>query len=298
VEPMRPVAERSPRRAAPSGWRPDGLLPLRPLTFGELLDAAVLLLRTHAKPVLGLALVLAVAEQAALYPLRQLAGVGPPFYRPFFDRLGEYWLLLAAGLGTEAVSIAILAGVVAGGARGALLGERVPAGDLLRGAAGRAGGLAVAAPFAGVLSGLAALAGGVAWPLVYGFVGPVVPAMRVERIGAGRAVARGVTLAFRSGMRAIWVRLAGYLSWLAIRLALGLGLGALLLELLPATTGWRFIAGSAAWVLVNTIAYGMLACLDVALYLEVRMRSEALDLSISRDLANGLDIRLGRGEAR
>ncbi|EWM65808.1 hypothetical protein MCBG_02941 [Micromonospora sp. M42] len=78
---------------------PTAVLPRRPLTVGELLDAAVLLLRDHARVLVPLALVLALAEQAVLHPLRLLVEADPPQWWPadFGDSLPWYWLLLATG---------------------------------------------------------------------------------------------------------------------------------------------------------------------------------------------------------
>ena len=50
-----------------------GALPLRPLTTGELLDGAVVLLRARPVRLIGLGVLLALAEQAVLFPLRTLA---------------------------------------------------------------------------------------------------------------------------------------------------------------------------------------------------------------------------------
>src|SRR3954451_7032102 len=59
-----------------------GELPLRPMTLGELLDAAVELVRLRARPLLVLAGVLAVSEQLVLSGPRRAAGLPPPFYGP------------------------------------------------------------------------------------------------------------------------------------------------------------------------------------------------------------------------
>ena len=59
---------------------PTAVLPRRPLTVGELLDSAVLLLRGQARVLVPVALVLAVAEQLLLYPLRLAAGTAPPVW--------------------------------------------------------------------------------------------------------------------------------------------------------------------------------------------------------------------------
>ncbi len=40
-----------------------------------------------------------------------------------------------------------------------------------------------------------------------------------------------------------------------------------------------------AWLMVNTLAYPALACLDAVLWLDIRMRTEGLDLSLRRSLS-------------
>src|SRR5690349_17113922 len=111
-----------PRRAVPPAPHHDGVLPLRPLTLGELLDAGIGLLRRHAVVLLVAGAVLAVAEQALLAPLRALAGTGAPWYWADTDHLAAYWLLIAAGLATEAAAIALLGGLAARAAGPELLG--------------------------------------------------------------------------------------------------------------------------------------------------------------------------------
>ncbi|HKT04493.1 MAG TPA: hypothetical protein VJT31_33675, partial [Rugosimonospora sp.] len=101
----------------------DAVLPLRPLTLGELLDAGVTLLRRHAGTLLLTGAALAVAEQAALYPIRRVALLSPEYWAVDQDHLGAYWLLLAAGLGSEAMIIALLGGLAAPAALAALVGE-------------------------------------------------------------------------------------------------------------------------------------------------------------------------------
>lgn len=62
--------------------RVSAVVPLRPLTLGELLDAAVGLLRENALALLPVAFILAALEQGVLYPLRNLADVSAPMYLP------------------------------------------------------------------------------------------------------------------------------------------------------------------------------------------------------------------------
>ena len=60
-----------------------GVMPLRPLTLGELLDAAVVLLRERARTLLAVGLILSAAEQALLFPLRRPLAADPPFLARF-----------------------------------------------------------------------------------------------------------------------------------------------------------------------------------------------------------------------
>jgi hypothetical protein len=265
-----------------------GVIPLRPLTLGELLDAAVALLRGNARAFLLIGAVLAAAEQAALYPLRISAAARPPFLLPYNDQLGPYWLMLATGFGTETAIIALLGGLTARAAGPALLGERLTARRLLAPAGGRFVGVFLIAVLAGLFAGLAAVACLVPWFVVYALVGLAVPTLVIDRVGPLRALGRGAALACRQSMRGAGIRLVGYFAWWAVRIALGVGTIALLGLALPrAGEATLWLVGGIAWTTVNAVAYPVIACLDAVLHLETRMRTEGLDLMISRSRATG-----------
>jgi hypothetical protein len=260
---------------------PYGILPLRPLTTAEVLDSAVSLLREYARVLLPAGLVLAVTEQVLLSPLRAAAGSEPPSY--FFDpgSGSAYWVLLAAGCGTEALIIALLGGLSARGAAAAVLGRRLPARAMLAPRDGRFAAVGLLAAVAGLITFLAALLGPV-WAIGYALVGLAVPVLVVDGVGPGRALARGAVLACRAGLRAGGIRVLGYLAWLAIRLALGFG-GVAALEFTgTGARAWAAELSVLVWLLVNSVAYPTLACLDAALHLETRMRTEGLDIWLSR----------------
>jgi hypothetical protein len=261
------------------------LLPLRPLTVGELLDAAVSLLRAHGRALLPVAAVLAAVEQALLAPLRLAADAQPPAYLPDFPELRHleiFWVLLAAGAATEVTIIALLGGLTARAAGADLLGQqRPPARQLLRPGGGRLGAVAVVAVVVGATMFVAALAGP-AWFLVYGLLGLAAPVVVLDRLGPGRALWRSATLACRAGLRAASIRILGYVAWLAIRVALGLGAYAALDALSLGGAEWTAPMSALAWLLVNTVAYPTLACLDAVLHLETRMRTEGLDILLAR----------------
>lgn len=257
------------------------VIPLRPLTLSEILDAAVELLRRNASRILLASAVLAVVEQALLYPLRSVAAVTPPLYWPHLNRLASYWLLFAGGFGTEVGIIAVLGGLAA---RAAVPGLGVGATAGLR--RGRLVVLAVVVALGGILT---AAAGFLPWIIWYVFTGLAAPALVIERRGPFSALGRSFVLVGRGGLRPGFIRLLGYVAWWAIRLALAAGgLAALqVTDGLRAGVGLR-IAGVIAYAVVNTVAYAVLGCLDVVLHLEGRMRVEGLDLALGRAVRRGV----------
>lgn len=258
-----------------------GSLPLRPLTTGELLDAAAGLLRTRARVLLGAGFLLALVEQAVLFPLRQLADVANAIF-PHQDRWGWYLVLLTVGFATEAWCIAVLGGLSSAAGPAAMLGPAAPVRRV------RWGSVAVVSVAVAVTCGVAA-ATVVAWPFAYLLLGLAMPAVVIDRLGPGAALVRSIRLSSRYGMRAGWIRLLGYVSWLFIRLSTGIGGWTALGLLIDTGTAWRdHLVTGLAWLMVNSVAYPVLACLDTVLHLETRMRVEGLDIRLQRALRRGV----------
>jgi hypothetical protein len=259
--------------AAPQSPRPS--LPRRPLTVGELLDAAVQLLRGRAgMRLLVVAAGLAVIEQAVLLALRVSLNISPR--DSLFDSFGAQYVVLVFGVGLEAMIINMLgpmAGRRAALAIGATPPKRVAWERTL-----------ITAPIAGFITVVGAFLGPL-FLLGYSLFGVSGAAIGLEGRGAFGALGRGARLAFRGGMRVTWVRLLGYLSWLLLRLAFTLGLSSLM-GLLPfgefsMTAFWIGIAG---YALINTAAYAYLAALDACVLVESRFRSEAWDIRLNREM--------------
>jgi hypothetical protein len=252
------------------------------MTIGELLDTAMVLFRTRAWTLLGLGFALAAVEQALLYPLRSAARFGTD-YIPRSGYVREWLIAVAAGFGTEAAILAVLGGVAAGAVLPALLGRPVARPRRRKGAVTAAVGTVA------VVVGLACAAGvtalGLPWLIMYGMLGLAAPAVVVDRKGAGGALLRSLRLVSKSALRPAIIRLLGYLGWLMFRLALGLG-AAGLLSLVPGLPGgvWEDLLPMITWLLVNTLAYPILACLDAVLHIETRMRVEGLDITLGRAL--------------
>src|SRR2546429_37231 len=119
--------------------------------------------------------------------------------------------------------------------------------------------------------------------------GLAAPALVIEHRGPLSALGRSFALVGRGGLRPGAIRLLGYLAWWTIRLALAAG-GYAALQLTGQLSGGVALrlAGVLAWVLVNTVAYAVLGCLDAVLHLETRMRVEGLDLALGRAARRGI----------
>lgn len=266
------------------------VLPMRVMTVGETLDAATALLRARALPLLALAAVLAGAEQLVLAPLRLAAGVGVPVFMPDWDENPVFWwLVVATGFTLETIIIAVL-GAYAGAAAGpALLGRSVPHRSLWRRT--RPGSVLVVVVVLALVSWPAALFGVLPWVFLSGLFGLATPALALDRArGPFRALGRSAGLAVREGGRVIWIRMLGYLVWFAIRFALGAGWMALADAFATTLSGdWLDYAVPVAFALANTVAYAALACLDAVLLVDMRIRTEGLDIAIGRRRSRGED---------
>ncbi|GIG57221.1 hypothetical protein Lfu02_15930 [Longispora fulva] len=239
-------------------------LPDRPLSVGELLDAAVELLRTRAKPLIGIGLILALLEQGALAPLWAAR-------QPFWEAPTSYLPWLACGLGFESLAIGLLAGYAGRAARISL--------------GGTPGGIAapvLTAVLVAVTAAVSSLLFGVPWLVAYALLGFAVPVAVIDR--TGNSFGRSARLVLAGSLRAGMIRLLGYCAWLGIRLAFALAAKTLLDQVFDLTDP-LYVA--AIWALINGIAYPALACLDVVAHLENRIRVEGLDVELGRARATG-----------
>jgi hypothetical protein len=260
-------------------------LPLRPMTLGELLDAATVLLRRRAPVLFGSAALLAAGEQVLLAPLRAGAYLSPPWYGPAEDHVGAWWTVLAIGFGTETAVLTLLAGLAAAAAGPALLGRAVRHRQLFRRA--RPLATAVAAVLLGAAAAVCAFLGVVPWFVLFGLTAMTAPALVIDR--ARNAVGRSVVLAGRSGLRGFWVLVTAYLTWYAVRFALGAGWTALAETVTGGRAGWQAWLYPVSWGLANTVAYAALACVAAVLLLDVRVRTEGLDIAVGRARSRGDD---------
>jgi hypothetical protein len=254
-------------------------VPLRPLTVGELLDAAAEVTRAAGPALLPIAALLAAAEQVLMVGLRTEFFGGSVF--PSVGKLvGPAWFGVAVGAGTEVLIISLL-GIVAGRAAAAgAVGASLRAGQLLGGR--RLPSAVVLALFEGSLVFAVSLLP-LGWLVAYPLLGMATVAVIIDGSAPARAWWRGIALNLRGGGRGGAIRLLGYLAWLMARLAFGLGSVAGLhsLGIVPGAAAAPWVSAAFLFV-INTVAYASLAGLNAVLLIETRIRTEGLDIALTR----------------
>lgn len=265
------------------GVRVRGTLPLRAMPQGELLDTAVLLFRARALPLLLLAAPLLAIEQMVLW----YAGAS---WLDQFALFSDWWRVIAALFGCEAVIVGLLGAYAGAAAVPALLGQKVTHRALFKRM--RPLPVLVTMLIPALVAWPGAYFGLLGWIGVYGFLGLAGVALVIDQAGwPFGALGRSAALAARLGWRGFWARLRGFLIWLGIRVALAIG---------PITFLWKFGLVAVGyfgawpvlvmWGLAGTVSCAALACLDAVLLIDTRIRTEGLDITLRRALANGIDL--------
>lgn len=317
-----------PGYSAPPPWRPPvvkpGIIPLRPLGLGEILDGAITYIRANPVATLALAAVVTTVEQLVRLPIALLL-TGSLLTSPLTPGTTELNLSgLFGSLGVDGlisfVGSTILAGMLIVVLSQAVLGRRIGIGgawaiarrrllgligvSVLAALAGIGIGVVLLAPalIAGivggppvlvvvlaVLGGLAALAGLVYLSVTWSLAGPVYV------LEGG-----GVIAAFGRSRRLVapqWGRVFGILllagviaSVIAGILAAPFSLGAVLTAGLatdPSATPVALVVVLTAigTILASTLTGPFTAGATGLLYLDQRMRREGLDIALQRAVA-------------
>ncbi|WP_244943549.1 hypothetical protein [Streptomyces inhibens] len=316
---------------APQAAKP-GVIPLRPLAIGEILDGAVATMRAHWRTVLGISLIVAVVSQTAVTIVTGLwfqdAGRAPALSNgnvpPLRSTMRELGNSLAGTALTSAIGL--LATIIATGlltmvVSRAVLGRSVTAGEAWHDARAqlpRLLGLLVLLPLivtaifaVGVAPGVIltatgtldmglvlALFGGLAATIVsiwlwvrYSLASP---ALMLEKQGVIASMRRSAKLVRGSWWRVLGAQLLAYLLIAIVEfiiqipatlIAFLIG-GESLMDWANGTsnsTGWSFliVLGIGA-VISSTITFPISAGVTALLYMDQRIRREALDLELAR----------------
>jgi hypothetical protein len=267
-----------------------GIIPLRPLTVTEILDGAIAVVRLNPRTVLGLsALVVAikVAIATGLTLLTDEVSLGP-VGAPIVAQLGSgsssvIGLLLAALVG------AVLTGMLVIVASEAVLGRTVRAGEVWRRIRRRIFPLLVAAVIAGLVPWLGLVLCVVPGVLLWAAWSLTTPALVLERLGPFAALGRSWKLVMPDFFRVWGIRALSFLMYQLILLVVA-GPFYLVGILFLGGNGSLFgdsaqplpfvVLTSVGAVVAGTIAEPFLAGTLALLYIDRRMRAEALDMTL------------------
>ncbi|MER6161097.1 glycerophosphoryl diester phosphodiesterase membrane domain-containing protein [Streptomyces sp. NPDC001868] len=317
-----------------------GVIPLRPLGIGEILDGAVSTMRTHWRTVLGISLAVAVVTQVGVILLQGLVlndtassdALNDPSATPgelgraLGDTLLSTSVVLVISLLGTIIATALLTTVTSR----AVLGKSVTTAEAWRDARPqllRLGGLtvlllliAVLIMTVGVLPGILLAAGGSGGGgvvlAVFGGLGAFVltvwlmirfslasPALMLEKQGVRKSLNRSVKLVRGSWWRVLGIQLlAAIIAYVVASIVVipftfagaaldGDGISGLLSG--GTALGWTYLVISGVGsVIGSTLTFPISAGVTVLLYIDQRIRREALDLELGR--AAGLQ---GYGDA-
>ncbi|GAA2091571.1 hypothetical protein GCM10009801_57640 [Streptomyces albiaxialis] len=340
--PNRPGPGRpGPGGPAPGGWNTPwaqtpqaakpGVVPLRPLGVGEILDGAVSTMRAHWRTVLGIALAVAVITQLAStvavgiwFPesgdLDALSNDPDPTLDEFSDALGgalgSLGVAMVVGMLGSVIATAMLTVVVSRAVlgRGVTIGEawRDSRPQLLRllgllllvpvlitvvmllcltpglaAVAGDSANLALSFLFLGMLAGTVAAA----WLWVRYCL--AAPALMLEKQGVLTSMRRSAKLVRGSWWRIFGIQLLALILVFIVSSVVQMpttfiatlvgGDGGTSLTGAAAATGWTsLIISGIGSVVASTISLPVSAGVTALLYLDQRIRREALDLELAR----------------
>ena len=304
-----------------------GIVPLRPLSVGEVLDGAFRSVRANPGVMFGLTAVVvtvSVVVQAALqwYVQGLLAGS----FVEAFAGLGEVDTYLAESLAaslaqiltttpTLGVAVSVLTGLLIASVSRSVIGQRVTASEVwakvrphalalvgfavllnlvfilvtllvaglvLLFAANDQIGLVVLTLFVG-LAGMAVLS---VWLLVRTLLVPAVLVLEGQKLWAG--VKRGWRLTRGSFWRLLGITLLAMIIVVAVTSVVavpGTLITALVFPAASPTDLAPLLVNSAVLVVAQTVSTVFLAAVIALLYVDVRMRREALDVALARAAA-------------
>ena len=281
------------------GWAPEnkpGIVPLRPLGLGEILDGAFTLIRRYPRVTLGLSALIASISGG----IRLLIDLGLgeiPTFDPNATDTGTGFGDTAAVTFSAASIVAlllstmltfILVGMLTVVAGEAILGRPITAGETWARIRPRFMGLIGLSFLASVLPYLGLIGFIVFGVFLWGKLALAVPAYVLERIGPIDALRRSWRLVQGNWWRVFGIRLLGSIivSFISTILMVPFFIGAIATTGIftgdePSGTPIGFLVlTTVGQIIAETIATPLMAGILVLLYVDRRMRAEALDVAL------------------
>ncbi|MFS8104793.1 hypothetical protein LFM09_47600 [Lentzea alba] len=303
-----PPEQAAPRTSAPVVTTPapeaeTRVLPLRPLTVGEVLDGSVDVLRTHAKIVFTASVAVAVVTQLVVLAftlpfvddLNVLGSLDPDTVTPdqYLQQLTNGYFAVfggsLAGQFAKVLGLTVMSGFMSVIVGRSVLGQSITPREVWAEFRPRLGAvLGVSALFTLMVGAglfLCFLPGVALWVMF----ALAVPALALERCGAGRSLSRSMELLKHNGWpRVLGVLALSYVVSLILENVITVPFAAVGLldsflrggpELLTATT---LVASAVGGVIAVAVTTPFHAGVTAILYVDRRMRGEGLDIDLRR----------------
>ncbi|MCU1682078.1 MAG: hypothetical protein JWQ81_2817 [Amycolatopsis sp.] len=289
-------------------WHPNGLgrpgvIALRPLNVGDILDGAIKAIRRHPGLILGVSAIFAViaaglnlvASLWLLPDIRRVSDLGPAATQQ--ELLNQSLTLLGESGATLAITLAItmfLRGILTGFLTvvmgKAVLGKPITFAQAMREAAPRWGsliGLVLVYVVATFVGAILCLVGAV---VPYVLFALAAPALMLERSKLGQALTRSRQLVAGSFWRVLGILLlasiiGGVLSGIIqIPFSLGSGLFSGLFNpgSIPVQSTGGLVLQSVGVIIVDTLITPFVTLVTVLIYIDQRMRKEGMDIELAR----------------
>lgn len=273
-----------------------GSIPLRPLSTGDILDGTFATIRRNPRTVLGLSAIFVTVQELVTVAAEALAGQLPTpvisLRRGSSAELGGTFTGII-GYVLAAIVGAVLTGMIVVVVTQDVLGRRTSIRDVTRVVRPRLGALLVASILAGALPYLGLVALVAPGVLLWGTWALTTPALIVEGLGPFRALRRSWRLAIPTFWRVWGIRAMSVLIGLLMQVILVLpfvvaasGLASQFdldtsQSLPPVVLALTVLGNIVAGTVVSPFLAGVLALL----YVDRRMRAEALDILWQRQVS-------------
>jgi hypothetical protein len=290
----------------PHGLGKPGVIALRPLNIGDILDGAITAIRRHALLVLGVGAVVAVITAAITfvvqkYALANLADfastveLGPAateaeLRNALFGTFGDAFLVLISSTLVSTFLLTVTTGLMAAVMGRAALGREVTFGIAWREVQPRLLPLLGVAFVYALLSTIGVMLCIIPGVLVWVFWALAAPALVLEHGTFREAFARSVKLISGAFWRVLGVLLLARIiesifeNIIQIPFSLGSGVFSQMFnpgKVAVPSTGDLLLA-SAGQIIAGTIAIPFVALVTVIVYLDQRMRREGMDIELAR----------------
>lgn len=295
-----PHAPPPPGYGSPGGYGKPGVIPLRPLTVGEILDGAITTMRRHPALVFGASAVVALVEAAltvtlSIVLLKGVANAPQPGPAATQQELLDYFSQVL-GSSAEVFGVTVLVTVLIRtaltGFMTVVVGKAVLGKPItFRAAMGELAprlpsllGVTVVYTLLGSIGLFFCIIPGIWFFTLFGLASP---ALVLEQSGIRHALRRSSLLVRGSWWRVFGILLltgvcAGVIGFVVeIPFNLSLGVGSNMTALASASIGVQLLSGLGQ-VVAQTLVAPFVAGATALLYIDQRMRKEGMDIQLAR----------------